>query len=159
MKAVDLSKYIIAKFDNVGDLITNKKLQKVLYYTEAWSLVYLNSIIDEDFEAWVHGPVIPSIYRDNKKFGYSPIILDYNGLDSSKFISKFIKDTKIEKQQLELIDAVLKKYGVLSSQELEMLSHSEKPWIITRNNIAPFDHCSVIINKELIRSFYSSLIK
>lgn len=34
MKALDVAKYIIAKCDNVGDLITNKKLQKILYYVK-----------------------------------------------------------------------------------------------------------------------------
>ena len=33
MEATALAKYLIARSDNVGDLITNKKLQKLLYYT------------------------------------------------------------------------------------------------------------------------------
>ena len=159
MKALKLSKYIVAKFDNVGDLVTNKKLQKLLYYTEAWSLVYQKSIIEENFEAWIHGPVITNVYHKYKQFGYSPIQLDYEGLDSSKLIKKIVKENKIEKKQIELIDAVLGKYGVLTSYELEMLSHSEKPWIETRKNITPFEHCSNVIDKDLIKTFYSSLIK
>lgn len=40
MKAENVANYIIAKSDDVGDLITNKKLQKLLYYIKAWGLVY-----------------------------------------------------------------------------------------------------------------------
>lgn len=158
MKAIELSKYVVSKFDNVGDLISNKKLQKLLYYIEAWSLVHLDSIVDEDFEAWIHGPVIPEVYREYKKFGYSPISIDYNELDSSKYIKKFEKDSGITEKQIELIDAILSKYGVLSSQELELLSHSEKPWVETRKSLTPFDHCSDVIDKDLIKTFYSSLV-
>lgn len=50
MTALDLSTYIIAKYDNVGDLVTNKKLQKILYYIKAWGLVYFkDGVIDDDF--------------------------------------------------------------------------------------------------------------
>lgn len=60
MNAIVLSKYVIAYSNNVGDLITNKRLQKLLYYVKAWGLVYFeDGIVNDDFEAWVHGPVVP----------------------------------------------------------------------------------------------------
>lgn len=81
MEATALAKYLIAKSDNVGDLIANKKLQKLLYYTKAWGLVYFaDGIIDDQFEAWVHGPVCPSVYVEYKPFGYKPLSVDYQGL-------------------------------------------------------------------------------
>ena len=90
MNALDLSTYVIAKYDNVGDLVTNKKLQKILYYIKAWGLVYFkNGVIDDDFEAWIHGPVCPSIYKEYKSFGYSAIKMNYKGLSSSQFINNF----------------------------------------------------------------------
>lgn len=157
MKAVDLSKYVIGKFDNVGDLISNKKLQKLLYYIEAWSLVYTESIIDDDFEAWIHGPVIPVVYHEYKSFGYSPIQIDYSvDKDSSKLLKNFKNASNLEERHFDLIDAVIEKYGVLTSHELEMLSHSEKPWIETRKELSPFDHCSNVIDKALMKEFYSS---
>ena len=81
MEATALAKYLIARSDNVGDLIANKKLQKLLYYTKAWGLVYFaDGIIDDQFEAWVHGPVCPSVYVEYKPFGYKPLSVDYQGL-------------------------------------------------------------------------------
>jgi uncharacterized phage-associated protein len=159
MEATKISKYIIAKYDNVGDLITNKKLQKLLYYIEAWSLVHLDSLIDEDFEAWVHGPVIPSLYQEYKHFSYSPIVLKYEkDIDSSKYIKSFEIESKLNQSYFTLIDAVLNKYGILSSRELELLSHSENPWLTIRKNLSPIDNCSDIISKKMIKEYYSSLI-
>ena len=81
MKALNIAKYVIAKCDNVGDLITNKKLQKILYYIKAWGVSYFpeGGVIDEDFEAWVHGPVCPPVYQEFKSFGYQPVSIDYKG--------------------------------------------------------------------------------
>lgn len=159
MKAIELSKYIIAKFDNTGDLTTNKKLQKLLFYTEAWSLVYIASLIDEDFEAWIHGPVIPAVYQEYKRFGYSPIKMEYpKGSDSSKFVKNFKAAFDLSTNQIELINEVIGKYGVLTSYELENLSHSEKPWLDARSNIGYFDHCSKVIDKGKMKEYYSSLI-
>lgn len=41
------------------------------------------------FEAWIHGPVCPSIYKEYKSFGYNAIKMDYKGLSSSQFINNF----------------------------------------------------------------------
>ncbi|MFA8299148.1 MAG: Panacea domain-containing protein [Hyphomicrobiales bacterium] len=159
MKAKELSKYIIAKSDNFGDLITNKKLQKLLYYIEAWFLVHIDSIIDEDFEAWIHGPVIPNVYHKYKEFGYSPIKIKYqNNEDSSGFIKEFEQLNELDDSAIELINLVLTKYGELSSQQLELLSHSEDPWKLSRGEYTPFDHCNEVISKDQMKIYYSSLI-
>lgn len=158
MKAINVAHFIIANQDHYGDLITNKKLQKLLYYTEAWGLVHLDGIIDEDFEAWVHGPVIPSIYHNYSKYGYSPIknddIKDYK---ASSIIENFKKENR---DIYDLINIVLKKYGTLTSLELELLSHSEKPWVLARKKLKPFENGGKdnIINKSIMREFYSGLI-
>lgn len=155
MDAVHLSKFIIAKCDNAGDLLTNKKLQKLLYYIEAWALVHMGSIIDDDFEAWVHGPVIPSVYQEYKKFGYSPIRITYPGdMDSTAYLAHF----NIDPQYVTLIEQVLQKYGGLSSYQLEHLSHRELPWVEARQNLSPVDNCSTLISKATIKDYYTSLI-
>lgn len=55
-------------------LITPLKLQKLLYYAQAWSLVFRGkALFYEDIEAWVHGPVIPLVYQRYKHHGYNLI--------------------------------------------------------------------------------------
>src|SRR3712207_9388330 len=48
--------------------MTPKKLQKLSYYFEAWchALFGRTLVNDTQFEAWVHGPVSPELYRDRK---------------------------------------------------------------------------------------------
>jgi len=156
MNALDVSKIVIAYFDTCGDLITNKKLQKLLYYIEAWSLVHQSSIIDEDFEAWIHGPVIPEVYHKFKIFNYSPIKNEYKeGESASKKLNELLKD-HIDRK--DLIIEVLNKYGQMTSYHLENLTHSEEPWIKARIGLGELDHSSIKIDKKIMKSYYKSLI-
>ncbi len=160
MKAMDVANYIIAKSDNVGDLITNKKLQKVLYYVKAWGLVYFlrdGGVIDEPFEAWVHGPVCPEVYRAFKVFGYGPLKLDYqDGISSSEYIANFAREHEREKNKVDLINAVFDKYAGLSSLQLELLSHSETPWIEARKGLVPIERGNNVISDQTMIDYYSA---
>ena len=54
--------------------MTNKKLQKLCYYAKAWHLSLCDeNIINEDFEAWIHGPVCPQLYQTYKGYGFDKI--------------------------------------------------------------------------------------
>lgn len=159
MKALDVAKYLIAKSDEVGDLITNKKLQKILYYVKAWGLVYFNDgILSEPFEAWVHGPVCPEVYQHYKVNGYKPLSVDYNGISSSEYVKKFQKDHSDEARKVQLIDAVFNKYAVLTSFQLEMLSHNERPWIEARGNLSPLENGSQAINADTMKAYYGARV-
>lgn len=160
MKAIDVAKYLIAKSDSAGDPITNKKLQKLLYYVKAWGLVYFkDGVIDEPFEAWVHGPVCPVIYQQFKQFGYNPVSIEYNGEDPDSFVRKFWKEHESEKDKIELIDAVFRKYEGFTSFQLEMLSHQSKPWIEAREGLSPIENGNKVISDSSMKEYYSSLIK
>lgn len=161
VKATHLAKYIIAKCDNVGDCITNKKLQKILYYVKAWGLVYFtDGVIEDDFEAWIHGPVCREVYYEYKHFGYSPLSIDYEGFDSSsEYLEFFKRGMSIrEGEKMELVDAVFNKYAVLSSLELELLSHSEEPWIQAREGLTPVETGNNVIDENLMLKYYTSLL-
>lgn len=164
MTIYDIANYLIAKSDNVGDLITNKKLQKLLYYVKAWGLVYFQpeGIISEDFEAWIHGPVCPAVYRSFKSFGYNPLKIDYKGQTSSQFIDNFRKRFAItdrENEKINLIDDVFEEYAQSTSFQLEMLSHTEKPWLDAREGLRPNETGNVVINEETMRTYYAQKIQ
>lgn len=158
MKATALGHIITDYVNSKGDTVSPKKLQKLVYYTEAWHLVHFQKpIIDENFEAWVHGPVVPELYQELKKFGFNIIEIINNELNSAnERINKVVKKNNISEDQLELIISVLNKYGSLSSFELEMLTHSEKPWIEARADFLPHQRCNNVISKEVMKDFYSS---
>lgn len=162
MKASEIAKYIIAYNDSYGDLITNKKLQKLLYYIKAWGLVYFkDGIIDDDFVAWVHGPVCVKVYNEYKSFGFSPLKNDYSEYSDKDIINIFQqshKDDDLFHEKVELINAVLLKYGPFSSMQLELLSHSEEPWQEARKGLQPIEKGNIIIKKETISRYYKKLI-
>lgn len=159
MQAKKIADIIITYFESKGDLVTNKKLQKLLYYIEAWFLVYSRSIIDEDFEAWVHGPVIPSLYREYKRFGYSPIEGTYKaGETSTGKYFQLLKSAGLNSDQKKLLFAILDKYAPLPSYQLEALSHSEDPWKNARLKCKKFEHCNEVIEKSKMKKYYSSLV-
>ena len=59
---------------NSGWSISNLKLQKILYMADMnFSGQGKGRLINDDFEAWDYGPVLPSLYRDCKAFGASPV--------------------------------------------------------------------------------------
>jgi hypothetical protein len=60
---VDIAKYIL----RVKDECTTMKLQKLCYYSQAWTLVWDDiPLFPEDFEAWANGPVSPVLFALHK---------------------------------------------------------------------------------------------
>ncbi len=160
MKASALGHIITDYINSKGDTVSPKKLQKLIYYVDAWHLVHFDKqIIEEDFEAWVHGPVVPELYHELKKFRFNNIMVVNDELDSAdERIKKNAKKANLSEDQLELIFSVLNKYGSLTSYELEMLSHSEKPWLEARQGVPPHERCTNKISRQLMKDFYSSQI-
>ncbi|WP_208932366.1 Panacea domain-containing protein [[Haemophilus] ducreyi] len=47
-----------------GDLISNLKIQKLVYYAQGFSLAINNKpLFSEKIQAWTHGPVTPELYN------------------------------------------------------------------------------------------------
>lgn len=111
------------------------KLQKLLYYSQAWSMVILNkTLFDEDFQAWKSGPVLKSIW--------------------DKRDEKINIEIKIPKKVLKLLQEIIEIYGDKSSFYLEILVQNEYPWIKARNNIDFEKFCNNIITKDSMFKFY-----
>lgn len=150
ISSIDLSQYILNCFNNKSESINQLKLQKLVYYIDAWHYVLLEKpLIHENFEAWMHGPVVRELwnhYRGESVLN-APISSDiYNcNLDVSK-------------EQLEVINDVLDEYGDKTPYYLECLTHEETPWIVARKGYAPSDRCTEIISKEIMKEYYSSKI-
>ncbi|WP_236851740.1 Panacea domain-containing protein [Candidatus Sodalis pierantonius] len=99
--------------------MSNLKLQKLVYYAQGFSLALLNRpLFNEEIEAWMHGPVVPELYRKYKDFKNQALPLPENDID----FSKFSEDEK------ELLDEVYRVYGQYSAWKLRDMTHSEPPW-------------------------------
>jgi uncharacterized phage-associated protein len=143
-KALDIANKILAKasLTESGELISNMKLQKLLYYQQGFHLAYFGSpLFDEEIEAWMYGPVVPAIYdhfKDNNNRGieYSrvPIALSIN-------------------EEEALFDEVYKVYGKYSAWGLMDMTHQESPWKSTPVGIGN------IITKDKLKMFFRKRIK
>lgn len=132
-------------------LISNKKLQKLLYYAQAWHLVFHGKkLFKEDIEAWIHGPAIKEIYVKYKKFGFAPI-------DLTKYSKTDFK--KLSSEQIELLENIWKIYGKYDADYLEELTHSEEPWQKAREGLTPTKSSDNVISDESMKTFYKSLLK
>jgi len=148
-KPIDIANWFLNNIDrDAGDLISHLKLQKLLYYSQAWALVFLKKpLFDEEFYAWAHGPVEKSVYNKFRGMGSDEI-------EAPKRIS-----THIEKDEEELLKEVLRVYGEKSASTLRWLTHNEDPWKIARGDLSPEERCDNIITKESMEIYYSSLLK
>jgi len=140
--ASNVAKYILAHFQENGSPINNLKLQKLLYYCQAWHLaLFGTTLFGERVEAWIHGPVVPPVFGEYKSFGWSPIY----GIASCPLPDGCASH----------VDEVLFVYGDLSAWDLERLSHSEDPWRAARAGLAPDQPSKNVITLESMRKFYS----
>lgn len=151
---VNISDYIIFRLKSEGDNFLNfLKLQKLLYYTQAWNLALKKDrLFDSDFQAWIHGPVnrqVFDIYKD-EKYLYSEINLDDIQSDEFKNLPEEVKFH---------VDQVLDVYAGFSSTELERMTHEEEPWIKARNGYSDFQRCEETIDNNIMRDYYAARIK
>jgi len=126
--------------------ITNLKLQKLLYYAQAWYLVFNDRpLFDENIEAWVHGPVVPEIFRLYKHLRWSPIP-DAGAAVDSENIEDHLRE-------------VFRVYGGLSATKLERLTHSEEPWKDARRGLPIDEPSRNVISPESMKRYYSTLLE
>lgn len=137
----DVAQYILQK----NGKITSMKLQKLVYYCQAWSLVWDEKpLFDEEIEAWVGGPVVRELYDLHK------------GIFELSSISKGNPDN-LTPPQKETIDIVYDFYGKKSAQWLSDLSHIESPWIEARGDTPDGARCTNVITIASMHEYYSSL--
>jgi uncharacterized phage-associated protein len=115
--ALDVAAWFLNEVDRrAGDSITNLKLQKLVYYAQAWSVTLLGRpLFFEAVEAWAHGPVVDVVYQEYKGHGY-------DGLPRSR------RKPRFEPEERVVLEDVLAVYGEHSAKFLEALTHSEGPW-------------------------------
>jgi uncharacterized phage-associated protein len=126
-----------------GDVVTNLKLQKLLYYAQAWYLARFDlPIFQEDFEAWIRGPVLPSQYHRFKSSEWRPIQDDIRAPQSLP--------PKLAKHLLSIIAT----FGVETATALEMMTHQEGPWLRARRNVPHNAPSRALITKISMKDYY-----
>jgi uncharacterized phage-associated protein len=115
--ALDIANYFLSKADeSAGDVISNLKLQKLLYYAQGFHLAVFDAPLFADpIKAWKHGPVVPSVYHHFKPHGEL-------GLPRPTTVKAPSREVR------SLLDEVYKVYGQFSAWKLRNLTHVEPPW-------------------------------
>jgi uncharacterized phage-associated protein len=146
LSCFDIADYFIWLANDTGSFISNLKLQKLVYYAQAWHLaLHHQPLFDEDFEAWIHGPVIPALYQEHKSFGWQPILKEAS--------------PKVPRKIFEFLDEVAKVYFPCDGYELEEMTHIEKPWNLARGNLPMDAPSNAIIKKEWMEEYYGARVE
>lgn len=142
LSCFDVANYFLAQqSEDAGDLISNLKLQKLVYYAQGCHLALFDApLFQEPIEAWMHGPVVPELYRLYKQCGAGPIPtpkgVDFSGLDE---------------ETQELLDEVYSVYGQFSAWKLREMTHGEQPW----KEAAPDQ---AVITQASMQKFFKTLV-
>lgn len=146
-----IADYVILRLSSdEGNGVVNLKLQKLMYYIQAWYLAFnKEKLFDADFQAWVHGPVNRELYD---RFKVSKGL--YTFITPSDVQESFELNS-IQIDNRNHIDSVLEAYEKYSATELEIMTHNEDPWIITRQGYSSFQRCEKVISSELMAEYYS----
>lgn len=145
--ADNVAKYLIylASQELVGDNqeregITNLKLQKVLYFVQAYYLAKLNHpLFSDNIEAWEYGPVVPSVYRKYRSNISDPIISD--------------KDkSSLSEEDKETVKKIWNIFGGYSASKLVDITHAHTPW--KEANKTP----SQVISHKSLKEYYAPLL-
>lgn len=125
-----------------GDVVTNLRLQRLLYFAQAWYLaIHDEPLFKSHFEAWVNGPIQPEVFIYYSHFEYRPINIPRPRV-------KFPK--KIEDHLVSLMTS----YGTINSFELELQAQRDLPWMEARGGLPPKAHSTNKIKISTMKSFY-----
>ncbi|MGI6252122.1 MAG: Panacea domain-containing protein [Aminivibrio sp.] len=138
----DVAAYILEKCGPISAM----KLQKLVYYSQAWSLVWDEEILfPEKIEAWANGPVVRELYDKHRGiFKVSPALV---GGDPDL----------LNPDQKETVDVVCEAYCEMNAQMLSDLTHGEAPWRNARRGLSDGDRGSNVISLADMAEYYSSL--
>lgn len=140
-KVHDVAAYIIWKLRSVDAM----KLQKLLYYSQAWSLVWdTQPMFSPKIEAWANGPVVRKVFK-----AYQGQYKVSNSVEGDRLA--------LTEDERGTVNAVLKFYGDKDGFYLSELTHREQPWLDARKGIAPGQPSDREITKASMRDYYSSL--
>lgn len=153
LRGIDIAKYVLSKVT-----CTQLKLQKLVYLCFADYLCETGKeLFSDKIYAYQYGPVVDSVLKKYKKYGYKPIEKETKDIKSNTLMEMPTKSRILfaedGTQKLQSIEETLKKYGNLSASQLVDITHREKsPWSMS---------CQVIklgaieIKRDTIKKYHS----
>lgn len=147
-KATTIANEIVRQCHKNGFDVSNLKLQKLLYFVQAYSLAEFDEpIFSQKIEAWEYGPVIPEVYQYFKIYGPNPIPENhyFSRIDQSER-SSLTSNAKTS------VSEILKQLGSLDAFELVKISHEDgSPW----HQVYNAKVSGIEISRQSIKDYYS----
>jgi uncharacterized phage-associated protein len=140
---------LVASVDDVAAAIleetgtvTTRKLQKLVYYAQAWHLVFEGEpLFSNRIEAWRHGPVTRDLYNRHR---------------SLYTVDRWDGDPRaLAESERRTVDWVLAKYGSFTAEALSRMTHMEVPWLVARGLAEEHEHTATPIDHNQMISYYS----
>lgn len=139
----DIASYILQR---TGE-ITTWQLQKLVYYSQAWSLAWDDKpLFEERIESWSNGPVVPELFHQHQGHFYIAHLPKGN-------------PDALDPLEKETVDAVLEHYASFDGETLKKLTHSEEPWQRARNWLPEEVPCNAEITHDLMKEYYRKRIQ
>lgn len=100
--------------------MTNLRLNKMMYFAQGWHMAtYGTPLFNDEIQAWKNGPVVPTVYHQNKKNGKNGI----KTLHNPDYL-----DNLTHEQTLFLLD-VYNRYKDIPTKNLVSMTHDrDSPW-------------------------------
>lgn len=154
--SIAVANYFIKKASEQGAEVTPMKLLKLVYISHGYHLaMFGEGLIAEPVEAWQYGPVVKSVYYEFRKFGKGRV----NSYGSIEVNGNTITPMP-NAEKTEFLDKVWAAYGKFDGLQLSTLTHQkDTPWDITWRQMGGKNILSAIINPDIIKEHYKSLLK
>jgi uncharacterized phage-associated protein len=146
----DACDYMITKVCAGGESLSHLKLQKLMYYAQAWHLAFFKTrLFEGKFQAWVHGPVSRDLYDR-----FAPTKSLYSEITEGDVRAEFDMNSVLEDDASHL-NSILEGYAGLTGSQLEEMTHHEDPWVEARGSRRPSERCEVEIDEDLMGRYYA----
>src|SRR5699024_3131958 len=122
----------------------------------SWDMVFENEdsesldtfLFNRKFQAWVHGPVIPEVWREYRSLGW-------NEIDQNEY-----KGPEFDEDTLDTLEQVWEEYGQFNGNQLESITHQEEPWKLARKDCLPLDRSATpICDKDIFQYYGKRLVE
>ena len=139
-RVLDVSEYLLQQKRPISAM----KLQKLVYYCQAWSLAWCDvPMFAEPIQAWQNGPVVRALY-DAHKGQYQVWTV---GGDPEH----------LSPESRSIADIILTFYGDKSAMWLSDLMHAEDPWRNARRGLPDTANTENEITLESMMEYYTGL--
>jgi uncharacterized phage-associated protein len=140
-KAIDVARYILLSASRYGDLVTDLKLQLLLYYMQASYLVNRDGslLFSDEIEARKFGPYVNEVHEEYRRFDRRPISEEIE--DEAYF--------KIRPEDRLFLDTFLPEFMDQAAFDLVNCVHNDDPWK------EGYSSKNKVISTESMHKYYS----